>query len=61
MSESSEDELDKLTRSFAEQASQDLQKAAKNRQEQQSRHTKPKGMKEIRQEGLEAPVSEHSK
>ena len=55
----SEDELDKLTRSFEEQASQALQQTSQK--ELAARPRKPRGMKEIREEGLQAPVSEQSK
>lgn len=58
---SSEDELDKLTRSFEEQASKDLHTAAEKPKLERAKIKKPKGMKEIREEGLQAPVSEQSK
>ena len=58
---SSEDELDKLTRTFEEQASKDLQSVAEKRSMQQSTRNKPKGMKEVREEGLQAPVPEESR
>lgn len=58
-SSSSEDELDKLTRNFEEQASKDLHvlstHQAKNTQRTQ------RSMKEVREEGLQAPVSEQNK
>lgn len=58
---SSEDELDKLTRTFEEQASKDLHSAAEKRSIQQSKRNKPKGMKEVREEGLQVPVPEQSR
>ena len=57
---SSEDELDKLTRSFEEQASHDLQQVAEaSRKAVQGK--KQKSMKEARETGLQEPISEQSK
>lgn len=61
MSDSSEDELDKLTRTFEEQASNDLRCLTQRQQSAKANRRRPKGMKEIREEGLQAPVPEDSK
>ena len=61
MSLSSEDELDKLTRTFEEQASKDLHTAFQRQETARVKPSRVKGMKEIREEGLQAPVSEESK
>ena len=58
---SSEDELDKLTRSFEEQASQDLQHVAEASRKAKVHGNKQKSMKEARETGLQEPISEQSK
>lgn len=59
--ESSEDELDKLTREFEEQASKDLRQAAARKKKETTKVKTQKSMKEKREEGLQAPLSEQSK
>lgn len=56
---SSEDELDKLTRSFEEQATKDLQHVSRRLAE--DKHKKQRSIKETREEALQKPVSEQSK
>ena len=58
---SSEDELDKLTRSFEEQASHDLQQVAEASRKATVQGKKQKSMKEARETGLQEPISEQSK